>query len=138
MHPERPPNPDRSLEALEARLRAMPQPGVPAGLEEHLLAAIPFQKPLWRWRSAVWMGAAASMAAACLVALVAWLGQRERQPIRVTPKDEIVHPATPRPADDSAGIAAWLEGSATPTFDWPLEENSPRTVSLAIPSDLLE
>ena len=37
----RPPNSDRSLESLKARLRALPQPPVPRDLESRLLASVP-------------------------------------------------------------------------------------------------
>src|SRR5262245_5230595 len=40
MHSDDDPQPDPSLEALAARLRALPEPPVPAGLEARLLTAI--------------------------------------------------------------------------------------------------
>jgi hypothetical protein len=138
MHPEKRPNPDRSPEALEARLRALPQPAVPADLEARLLAAIPPQKPLPRWRSAVWVSVVGALAAACLLAVLGWQGRGGKAPVPIPEKNEYVRKAITRPQDDPAGIAAWLEGAETPTFTWPLEETSPTTASISIPPDLLD
>src|SRR5688572_25756127 len=127
MHPERRPNPDRSAESLEARLRALPQPPVPAGLEARLLAAIP--APRRRW--AVW--AVAALAAACLLAALAWPRRDGAGPGPREPERQVVH----RPPDDLDGIAAGrearrvLDGAEPPPFTWPLEETSSR-------SDLLD
>jgi hypothetical protein len=132
MHPERPPSPDRSPEELETRLRALPPPPVPAGLEARLLAAIPGQLPVPRRRWAVWAGVAAALAAACLLAVLAW--RRERN-------DPVPGPDT----GPSARVApAWpetrrvQEGADLPPFSWPLEETSPLKASTSIPPDLLE
>ncbi len=42
---QRRPNSDRSLESLEARLRALPQPPIPGELEARILAAIRPERP---------------------------------------------------------------------------------------------
>ena len=69
MHSPRPNNPDPSAGSLEARLRALPQPAVPSGLERRLLANIPAtaKAPRRLRRVAALVGLAA---AACLVAVV--------------------------------------------------------------------
>jgi hypothetical protein len=138
MQPERHPNPDRSPEALEVRLRALPPPTVPADLEARLLAAIPPQRPLPQWRSVVWVSVVGALAAACLLVVLAWQGRGVKAPVPIPEKNEFARKAPTRPQDDPAGIAAWLEGTETPTFTWPLEETSPTTASISIPPDLLD
>ncbi|HEV3259690.1 MAG TPA: hypothetical protein VG013_22675 [Gemmataceae bacterium] len=147
MHPERRPNPDRSPESLEARLRALPQPPVPADLEARLLATIPAEMPIPQRRWAVWVGAVGALAAACLLAVLAWperddkhgaLRPGTREPVRRVPVP------SPEKSEDSARIAGWvaarrvLDGAETPTFTWPLEETTPIRVSSSIPPDLLD
>jgi len=143
MHPESL-NPDRSPESLEARLRALPLPPVPADLEPRLLASIPAEVPTRRRRWAVWLGAAGALAAACLLVVLVWRGRSGRDPVPSPPTRDSAHQVTPRPPDDSASIARWLEArrildeAETPTFTWPLEETSPLTVSTSVPPDLLD
>jgi hypothetical protein len=146
MHSEQRPNPDRSPEALEARLHALPQPPVPAGLETRLLAAIPAKLPSPRRSWAVRVGVAGVLAA-CLLAFLAWLGRDGKGPVPRSPSTEpeiTSLPATPRPPDDNAGVAVWLEtrrvleGGEPPAFAWPLEETPPLTVSTAIAPDLFD
>src|SRR5947207_2007566 len=96
-HPEQPPNPGRSSESLEARLRALPQPPVPADLEARLLAAIPPARPAPRRRWAVWAGVAGALAAACLLAVLAWRGRDGNGPAPDPEKGEIAHEVPPRP-----------------------------------------
>ena len=143
MHPKRRPNPDRSPEALEARLRALPQPPVPAELQARLLAAIPPERPIPQRRWAVWVGAVGTLAAACLLALLAWPG-RTGKDIPRPPTRGSARQSTPPAPDDSARITAWrearrvLEGAEPPAFTWPLEETAPLMVSTSIPPDLLD
>jgi len=112
---------------------------VPADLEARLLAAIPPQRLLPRWRrSVVWVSVAGALAAACLLAVLAWQGRNAKDPVPGPEKNEFVRKVIPRPQDDPVGIAGWLEGAETPTFTWPLEETSPITASLSIPPDLLD
>jgi hypothetical protein len=142
MHPERRPNPDRSPESLEARLRALPPPPVPADLEARLLAAIPAEMPRPR-RWAFWVGVAGALAAACLLAVLAWPRRNYNNTTPGPDKSESAHQATPRPPD-SAGIAVWLKARPSldeaepPTFTWPLPETPAVGVSTSIPPDLLD
>jgi hypothetical protein len=65
MSPHRPEN-DEALEALARRLRGLPPPPAPAGLEGRLLAALPPRRQARRARS--WLAAAVLLAsAACLL-----------------------------------------------------------------------
>jgi len=155
MHPERRPNLDRSPEALEARLRALPQPPVPADLEARLLAAIPSRTalpsrpngsgdPSYRRHWAVWASVVGALAAACLLAVLAWPRRDGKSPDPSPAPRQVAIPVTPQPPDDSDNIAAWrearrvLDGAEMPAFHWPLEEMSPFTVSTSIPPDLLD
>jgi hypothetical protein len=149
MHLERRPNPDRSLEAVAARLRALPQPAVPDGVEARLLAAIPAGRPIPRRRRVLWAGMAGALAAACLLAALAWLGRDGKGPVPSPSMHESAHaqgaglPPALRP-DHSAGIAPWLEarraldGGEMPTFTWPLQKASPLRGLTSIPHDLLD
>ena len=137
MHPERPSH-DRPADALEARLRALPPPAVPAGLEARLLATIPAERPTARRRWAVLIGA---LAAACLLALLAWQRRGGNESLPSPGKGDSANRVA---LDDSARIAAGrqarrvLDGEEPPTFAWPLDETSPLTVSTAIPPELLD
>jgi hypothetical protein len=87
---------------------------------------------------------AGALAAACLLALLAWPRRAGTGPAPGPAKGDSAHQVTPRPPDDSAGLAALvqarraLEGAELPPFTWPLEETAPVTVATAIPPDLLE
>jgi hypothetical protein len=143
MLPERRPNPDESPETLEARLRALPAPAVPPSLEARLLASIPPARPIPRRRWPIWAGLASALAAACLLAVLAWRGHIAKSPGPGPEKNEFTHQETPQLPDVAASLAAWresqrvLDGEELPPFTWPLDEPSPLTVSTSIPSDLL-
>ena len=119
-------HPESSPDALENRLRALPPPPAPDGLEARLLAAIPAAQPRAR-RWPVVVGVAVAVAAACLIAVVAWL--RHDKSIPELPQPEVVHELSPQSFPDPAGLAA---------FSWPLEESSPLRVSTALPADLFD
>ena len=140
MHPDRRLNPDRSPEALESSLRALPQPPVPGGLEARLLASIPAAMPVSRRRWVVWMGVAGAMAAACLAAVISWHGRNgESLPEIVT-----VRPVPLQAPLDAGGITSWrearraMDGAELPAFAWPLEETAPINVFTSIHRDLLD
>jgi hypothetical protein len=142
MHPERRPSP--SPESLEARLRALPQPPVPPGLEARLLAAVPPGRSAPRRRWAVWVGVAAALAAACWLAALTWPRRGDTGPAPSPSGRDFAHQVTPRPPSESPGVAAWAragrdpEGAELPPFTWPLEEAPPVTVATALSPDLLE
>jgi hypothetical protein len=139
----RPENADQSSELLEARLRALPQPPVPAGLEARLLAAITADRPTPRRRWAGWVGVAGAVAAACLLAVLAWPRREARDPAPRPPANGIAHQVAPRSPADAADLTAWretrriLDGAEMPPFTWPLPEPWSVRVSNAIPPDLL-
>src|SRR5262249_48766114 len=134
----------RPREALAARLRALPQPPVPADLEARLLATIPAAMPGPRRRRAVWVGVGGALAAACLLAILAWSGHDREKPVPNPPTSASAFQAPSRPPDGSAGSPDWLEarrnpdGPDMPPFTWPLEEKSAFKVSTSIPPDLLD
>jgi hypothetical protein len=139
MHAERCPNPDHFSEALEARLRSLPLPPVPTGLEARLLAAIPAARPRRCRRWAVRVGGA--LAAACLLAALAWYGRPGLVP-RPAGSDLAAH-GVPRPEEGPGRSAAWwqarrvLDEREIPPFAWPLPRTSALRVSTAIPPDPL-
>ena len=144
MPPEMLPNSDRSREALEARLRALPQPPVPADLEARLLATIPAAIPRPRRRRTVWVGVGGALAAACLLAILAWSGRDGGRPVPSPPTSASALLGPSRPPDGSAGRPDWLEarrnpdGPDMPPFTWPLEEKSAFKVSTSIPPELFD
>ncbi len=90
MSPHRPDH-DETLDALADRLRRLPPPPVPEGLEARLLAAIP-AAPRRRVRLArSWIAAAVLLAAAAAVLLAVRLPPPEPPPIA----------PIERPADDA-------------------------------------
>lgn len=127
MYDKRSTDPDRSAESLEARLRALPQPGVPADLERRLLAAIPThrsvaQGPSPAWRSLAWTGGCAALAAACLLVVLARSGSDAQRPAADRGEPHRLASAS---NTESAAIA-WgrtqsiLDSSKPPKFAWPL------------------
>ena len=153
---QRRPSSDRSLESLEARLRALPQPPIPSELEARILAAIPARpsnndelrhgrsSASRRWRLTVWAGASVAAAAACLLAVRFWPepDHQHTAPILVADpgSTESARQATPRPQSDSPWFMAHqdLVETEMPTFTWPIQEKSPLMVSTALRPDLFD
>ena len=158
MQPHRRPDPDRSPESLEARLRALPRPPVPADLEARILAAGPARatnevprraRASRRWHLAVGIAASLAVAAACLLALRSWPGPgvKDDAPTFVANAEDggSAHDVTPRQPGDTPGTMPWLkarqdldDGTEMPTFTWPIQEKSPLMVSTALRPDLLD
>jgi hypothetical protein len=144
MHPEKLPNRGRSPDSLEARLRALPLPAVPADLEARLLATVPAELPITHRRWAVWVGLGSALVAACLLAVLAWPKGDGKAPVLPPEKRELTHQVPPAPPDDSDRLSAWrltrriLDGAEPPPFTWPLQETTPPTIGTSIPSDLLD
>jgi hypothetical protein len=158
MHPEKRPNPDRFAE-LEARLRALPLPPLPPDLEARLLVNIPAARPS-PWRRWSLVGAIGALAAACLLAVLAWHGRDGKSPVPLRENNDPAHahgPGLPRsPAGDpSAGrgsadsigadhLAARLqarralEEAESPLFNWPLETTASHRTPTTISHDLLD
>jgi hypothetical protein len=144
MHHERRPNPDRSPDDLEGRLRSLRRPPVPAALEVRLLAAIPAGRTIPRRFWVVGGGLVAAVAAACVLVALAWRGHDDNHPVPTPPTSRSAHAVTPQPRDESTPSAAWrdarsvLEESELPAFNWPIKETVPVMVSTKIPPDLFD
>ena len=120
MSPERP----ESDEALGRRLRGLPPPPVPEGLEARLLAAIP-RPPRRRGGSTrLWLATAVLLTAAASVLLAFRLPRVvESPPVRVAVAPTI-RPATlwtyeqalRRPGADASGVL----DQVAPPFAWPV------------------
>ena len=84
------------------------------------------------------------LAAACLLAVLAWPRGDGKDPIPGSSGRQSPDEIAPRPRQDLAGIAAWrnvrrdLDVSEMPAFTWPLQKSSPRSVLTLIPPDLLD
>ncbi|HJT32747.1 MAG TPA: hypothetical protein VJ783_11960 [Pirellulales bacterium] len=135
MHDNRSTDSNPLAGSLEARLRALPQPRVPADLERRLLAAIPAAQPLaradrpaarayrsaspWRWLAAA--GVCGMLAAACLlIALALPRGDATRS---VAKTDQPRHSAgQTNAAAAPAGnrMRPFFDASKPPKFAWPL------------------
>jgi hypothetical protein len=150
-------NSDRSLESLEARLRALPQPLVPGDLESKLLAAMPLETSIETQRSALarrprhfvlWAAASLATAAAILLVVRFWPKPDDQHPaatVVLHPKVINVAPQiTDREPDISRRILPWFEAqldpdeTELPTFSWPIQEKSPLIVSTALRPDLFD
>ena len=117
-----------------------PRPEHVAALRAKLLNRLGPHRAIQPWRTPWLMGA--SLAAACLLAALAW------------PRPEVENPApdtsqsaprvTLHPPDDPSGGAAWLsarsglDGTQAPTFHWPIQETASLMVSSPVPPDLLD
>lgn len=128
MTPHRPAS-DETLETLAERLRRLPPPPVPAGLEGRLLADMPPRRRSLRLRSR--FAAALLLAAAAAALLAVRLPQRAPAPAA---------PVTP-PADDVATLWRYEQamrgpdadpimavGPAAP-FEWPISGAGPSLLS---------
>ncbi len=156
MLPQRRPISDRSSESLEARLRALPPPPVPVDLEARLLAAIPAEtshkmprvaRGFGRRRLLAWAGAAAGLAAVCLLAVLLRPGPVIKKSVpRVVLKTEnkATRPIKSGQPGDALTITSWLEARRnldspeSPQFTWPIQEQSPLMVSSTNRLDLFD
>jgi hypothetical protein len=152
----RQPNSDRSLESLEARLRALPPPPVPAELEGRILASVsasPAQNDerprlartaSGRWRFTVRAGGSIAAAAVCLLAIRFWpeTDNKPTAPILVVVPESTKYPGhgTPLLRSDSPWFMAHqdLVETEVPAFTWPIQEKSPVMVSTALSPDLFD
>src|SRR6516162_8581255 len=139
---------DQTLESLEARLRALPEPPVSNDLETRILAAIPAQAsgemPGWararrHRRLAICAGASLAIAAMCLLA-VRFLPDRDNEDtiphLVANPETTgVARPVSPRLASESRRILPWFkaqrDGDETevPSFAWPIQEQTRLIVS---------
>jgi hypothetical protein len=91
-----------------------------------------------RQRRAVWAGVSGSLAAACLIALLAWPGRDGKDTIPNPGRIQTVQRVSAQPPDGSNGLAALLalrralNETEMPAFAWPFENS----VSTSSPLDL--
>jgi hypothetical protein len=84
------------------------------------------------------------LAAACLVAVLAWPRGDGKNPVPGSGAEPSSDPITLRPGQDPTGVAAWgnlrrgLNLSEMPAFSWPLQESSRLSSLSSIPPDLLD
>jgi len=152
MHSPENPISGQSPEALEARLRALPDPPVPAGLEARLLAAIPttvppgvpIGVPVARQG---WFAVASTIGALAAVCLLAIFAYHEGDDTSVVSGRRMSRPPTQissQPANEFAGVvlspldSRILKGAGMSTFRWPIQEISPIRASPSIPRGLLD
>ena len=87
---------------------------------------------------------ASGLAAACLVAVLAWPRGDGKNPVPGVSGLQSSDPITHRPGQDPTGLAAWgnvrrgLNLSEMPAFSWPLQESSCLSRLTSIPPDLLD
>jgi len=110
-------------------------------LTKHLPRGFPPLRPPARGRRwAVGVGAAGTLAAACLLAVVAWPPRDGKNPVASPGANLSVDPFVARPVDDSTSTSLWREarrgpdGAERPAFAWPIRN----TLSVSIPPDLLD
>ena len=84
------------------------------------------------------------LAAACLVAVLAWPRGDGKNPVPGFSGQPSSDPMSPRPREDPTSVAAWgnvrrgLNLSEIPAFSWPLEESSRVSKLTSVPPDLLD
>jgi hypothetical protein len=159
------PHPDQSLRALEARLRALPEPAVPAGLEARLLAAIPnnfANDAMIRAATNVptdvssdftverqgWIAVASVILALVTVCLLAVFGSGGRDGGEsLVAIHGVSLPASqnrPRPIDELTDVVLSplderiLERAGLSKFRWPIQETPRVKASYSIPRDLAD
>ena len=93
-----------------------------------------------RHRWTVWGGAVVALAAACLLAMLAWPPRDTKNPVPGSPMSQTAKPVALRPPDVSRGVTRFLEArrdldsAEIPTFVWPVEN----LLSASTPLDRLE
>ena len=84
------------------------------------------------------------LAAACLVAVLAWPRGDGENPVPGFSGRQSSDPIIPRPRQDPTDVATWgnarrgLNLSEMPAFSWPLQESSRLSRLTSIPPDLLD
>lgn len=108
--------------SLEARLRALPPPSVPARLERRLLAAIPSRRSVAPRRRLAWSGACGALAAACVLVVLIW-AVRDRKRLaadRAESRQLVAVSSAPAAAIARENTEPIFDISKPPKFTWPL------------------
>jgi hypothetical protein len=139
----RDPELERILAELEGALFVENSTGTGNAGAERGVELSPKQWPSTRRRWAVWVGVVGTLAAACLLAVLAWSRRGDKPPQPGPATNNSASQVTPRAPNDLAAVPGWPEGRRVvdgpdvTTFHWPLPETPPDTLSTSIPADLL-
>lgn len=128
MHDNRSTDSNPPAGSLEARLRALPPPSVPADLERRLLAAIPAPRPFARANRPIaprhWLAAAGvcgTLAAACLLIALALPRGDATKSVADTDETRYVTAETNVAAAHAGNrTRPVFDASKPPKFAWPL------------------
>jgi hypothetical protein len=130
------PGDDETLDALANRLRRLPPPPVPTGLEARLLSSIPSAARPQGRRVRTWVAATVLLAGAAALLLTIRLPHPEPPPA-----PSVAHPADDAPTlwryeqalRRSDGDASVALNRAMPSFEWPVSGPAPRSNRLMEP-----
>jgi hypothetical protein len=131
--------PDPLEEELSALRPHEPSPGFRRRVARRLAEAAPAPH-VRRW----WLALAGGLAAACVLAAVAWSLREGKAPTESRGTGPSARQAGPPAPDDAVRIRELAEGRRVVdgvqvlTFRWPVPVTSPATPSASIPPDLFE
>ena len=140
MLPDQHPITDRFPECLEARLRALPQPVFPVGLESRLLAAIPAKQSTAQPRRVIRVGTVVALVTVGSLAVFTWLWSDGNDPVPDPEASTSGQPlSSPTVGASEHASASWsaprlLQNAESSSFTWPIENS----LTSSIPPDLLD
>jgi hypothetical protein len=111
---------------------------------EGVSGLLPKPLPARRRRWAAWVGVGGAVAAACVLAALAWSNRDSKPPEQITGTGTTAQQAGPSAPHDFVGIPEQMEarrivdGTEMLTFRWPVPVTSAATLSASIPPDLLD
>lgn len=124
MHPGKHP----SSKSLEEKLRSLPQPPLPPGLETRLLMSIPV--PMSSGRRWPALAALMTLTAACLLLMVSLPGRDQRRSVAIVragdtpPSAGSAAPPEPQPATAWRPSRFGMDDPPLPAFHWPISETT--------------
>jgi hypothetical protein len=111
---------------------------------ERVPGFLPKQLPATRRHWAAWIGVAGALAAACVLAVLAWSGRDGKPPEPGPGTGDSAQQVTRRTQDEFVRIPTWPESrrdvdeAEVPAFHWPLPESLPITRSTLMSDDLVD